>query len=254
MNVKNTEGLKRLVFYKELANVVALLNERKILFLFIKGLPLSILLYEDNTKRLYSDIDLFISKKDLCPTISSLSALGFINVRGWIPKEVSKQITLRKIVYGIPIDIDLHYELTQFKTINDTLDFNSIYKQSIEFSFGNCVCKTMPYNIALDFSIYHLKLERMRGNLETFKWEKDIELLIKKLKFVPFVNNLTITEFIDLNKKRQKYSYFLFRLLECRRKLTFLKESLFPPKSELSYSGKYKTRLHRLLGIENEKN
>ena len=54
----------------------------------------------------------------------------------------------------------------------------------------------------------------------------------------------------ELIKDTAKFDFLKFKFLNCNNRLKFIKETLFPPKGELSYTNKYTSRISRLLKVK----
>ena len=251
--MKNFEIVRREIIESEVISISRRFDREGLRFLFLKGLPFSVLLYDDRYSRKFSDIDLLIDEKDRNQVIATFEELGYVNTRGWIPKEIAKQVTMRKIRYGINIDFDLHYELTQFRYINERFNFDKLFNYSIKFELNEYTLRSMDYLSSLNFSIYHLELEVLRGNSNTDKWFEDIYRLTSKLADKPFVLDREVCNYLSENKNFGSKRYLLMRFLESKDKLTFINETMFPPLGELIFSGRYKSRLHRLFRLKRTK-
>lgn len=251
--MEKEERVRRLLILNEVKKVCMYLDLKGIKFLVIKGFPFSKIIYNDELDRKFCDIDIFISNKDLKKTKTALEKQSYSNIRGWLPREISKQVTYRKKIHSVNVDIDLHYELTQFRTINKEFTFDRLFQRSIEFKIDDVTARTFCHEDSYVFSKYHLQLEIYRGNRDTIKWEEDIRRLsthinINKIKYEKsFINFMK-----QLKKNNRKFStlkYFFLRFKEAANKVTFIKETIIPPKQELKYTNKYRSRLHRILFI-----
>lgn len=260
----------RLLLKNELVSIKKILDREDIPFLIIKGFALSNSIYKNELDRDFSDIDIYIKNSHLAKTLNLFYSIGFVNIRGWIPTTISKQIPLQKLSLNQKINIDLHFELTIFPFMNDAFAFDRCFYESIEFFIDkykfNTFCPTDNYL----YLRYHLLLEKKRGNINVQKWENDIKLLKEKydIKLPSYklyndakwllsenISKLQFSshkdEFVkNLNKKSSSISYQLFKLKYSESKLKFLKEVLFPPKEELQYTNKYTTRFHRLFKLK----
>lgn len=243
----------QLLITKEVEKLITTFNEKNIKVLIIKGFPLSKLIYENETERQYSDVDIYIDRVSLPEAIEALESLGYANIRGWIPQSIALQIPMRKKASGVNIDIDLHYELTSFPVINREFLFSNCYQNSIEFNVTEkTLARTFSYDDAWYFSVYHLMLEEKRGNENTERWKTDIE------KLVPYTQSVRNNEIKSIDAKHPffkalathsdgKFDFIKFKFINSSNKLKFLMETLFPPKGELSYTNKYASRLSRLI-------
>ncbi|PRO71079.1 hypothetical protein C6Y40_23785 [Alteromonas alba] len=251
--MEKEERVRRLLVLNEVKKVCTYLDLKGIKFLVIKGLPFSKIIYNDELDRKFCDIDIFISNRDLEKTKTALEKLSYSNIRGWVPREISKQVTYRKKIHSVNVDIDLHYELTQFRTINRVFTFDSLFQRSIEFEIDDVTTQTFCHEDSYIFSKYHLQLEIYRGNKETKKWEEDVQKLSKHINTDKIKYEKSFINFIKkLKKNDSKYStlkYFYLRFKESDNKLIFIKETIIPPKQELKYTNKYRSRLHRILFI-----
>ena len=246
----------QLMVSKEIKELVLTFEKRSIKLLVIKGFPLSKLIYETESERQYADVDIYIDKTNLPQAIEALESLGYANIRGWIPESIALQIPMRKSASGINIDIDLHYELTSFPVINNEFSFLNCYENSIDFNVTeDTTAKTFSYEDAWYFSVYHIMLERKRGNDNTSRWETDIEKLRPYTKLIKdnAVKNIDKTHpfYKELSTySAGKFDFLKFKFLNCNNRLKFIKETLFPPKGELSYTNKYTSRISRLLKVK----
>lgn len=273
----------RLLINQEIVKLVDELNLANIKFLTIKGFAVSKVYYSNEIERQFGDIDFYIDEKDLVRFISIASKLGYTNIRGWVPQAIAKQIPLRKVAHNQVIDIDLHYQLTVFDDINSHLSFAKCFEHAITFKESNRTICTFSHTDAYLFSLYHCALELKKGNTDITKWKKDLQNIYRIIEQKSEIPNLVLalqnTGFHQLlnctdqtevlhhmsnkplssrflhqlsSRSASQLAFILFKFWHTpnRLKYRFMIETLLPPVQELNYSGKYKSRLHRLFSIK----
>ena len=111
---KDLYRTQSLFYFNEINKVAGALEQGKIPFLFLKGLPLYLYYTNKNPQRLYSDCDILVRPGDFPKTKEILEAAGYFHIettpikfsRGGIRPEYA----FYKKIHGFPVLFDVHTE------------------------------------------------------------------------------------------------------------------------------------------------
>ena len=125
-------------YLEELTKISKVLGQKRIPYIFLKGLPLHLHLGQTFPKRLYLDADILINKTDLTQVDKILADLGFKKQKHILfDKKIkgSTQISYLKETNPFPVIIDLHLEpaigFTKLKSINKLLPSTKQFTQHL---------------------------------------------------------------------------------------------------------------------------
>jgi len=188
----------------EMFKIIELFERDGISSIPFKGAVLSVLCYGDISKRQYSDIDIFIDKKDRDRTIAILKSIGYEESLDIPPSQreywysQSKDISLRNRELGITIE--LHWRLFDRDfPISISTDLIKRERISIQIS-GRDIDTFSPKLYFIYLSIHGAKHFWSR-----LGWIKDIDTLISRYK-------IDIVNIIDNCKNIDTKNMLLFSL------------------------------------------
>ncbi len=125
-------------YLEELTKISKVLSQKRIPYIFLKGLPLHLHLGQTFPKRLYLDADILINKTDLTRVDKILVDFGFKKQKHTLfdkKIEGSTQISYLKKTNPFPVIIDLHLEpaigFTKLKSINKLLPSTKQFTQHL---------------------------------------------------------------------------------------------------------------------------
>ncbi len=125
-------------YLEELTKISKVFGQKRIPYIFLKGLPLHLHLGQTFPKRLYLDADILINKKGLTQVDKILVDLGFKKQKHTLfdkKIEGSTQISYLKETTPFPVIIDLHLEpaigFTKLKSINKLLPSTKQFTQHL---------------------------------------------------------------------------------------------------------------------------
>ncbi len=131
------------IYFKEIIDVNRLLKKRKINIVVLKGLPLYLLYYNRIPKRIYADCDILVPRKKVNQVIKLMEKLGYKTIDTSFSKLQSKlksqdtEITLYKLIQGIPVYFDIHVELgfmmVQIGKLNEFYSTKLLNKLTLSF-------------------------------------------------------------------------------------------------------------------------
>jgi len=128
-NIEDMYLFQSSIYLKEIKKVARLLNSEAIDYVFLKGLPLHLWLEDRNPRRIFSDCDILISKKQKKKVKMLLENFGYKRVdvslsqkhRSFRKDMVEESMV--KFVLGYPIILDIHFNaaflMTQLGTLNN---------------------------------------------------------------------------------------------------------------------------------------
>jgi hypothetical protein len=118
------------IYSKEIKNVTDFFREKKIKFVFLKGLPVHIFYKNGIPRRIYNDCDILIYKKELDLVIKYFSKLGYKPVNTGLYKKILNnlgELSFYKNIKNIFVIFDIHIEPVFMMTqINVTRELYSI--------------------------------------------------------------------------------------------------------------------------------
>lgn len=113
INIETAYFLQSATYMTEILKVKEALEEAKINFLFLKGLPLYLFFTKRHPKRIYSDCDLLIDKGEYQKVKKILTSLGYeqsVHSPSSKLKDSGPEITFVKNTKGLPVTLDIHLE------------------------------------------------------------------------------------------------------------------------------------------------
>ncbi|MBU3023746.1 nucleotidyltransferase family protein [Aestuariibacter sp. A3R04] len=156
------------------------LKKKGIDFIVLKGWALSHTVYTTPYSRPKTDIDILITSPSKAEVKQILLELGYTNPRGWEPKEIIDQFSMRKeIVNGVYANVDVHLQLTNDRAIQPLFPWNELvlntqFESSIE-------AKVLNKPIALLHAIIHMLHHACHGDFIKLIWFYDIKLLVESI-------------------------------------------------------------------------
>lgn len=111
---KDLYRTQSLFYFNEINTVTDALKQRKIPFLFLKGLPLYLFYTNKNPQRLYSDCDILVRPSDFPKTKDILEKAGYFHIET-TPIKFSRngirpEYAFYKKIHGFPVLFDVHTE------------------------------------------------------------------------------------------------------------------------------------------------
>ena len=183
------------IYFQELQKFVQQFNEKKIDFVFLKGLPLYLHYENSIPKRLLADCDILIHPDDIKKSISLLKKMGYTkgDTSLSLPHKFLKnhpiQESYYKIVNGTYIILDIHYQALFFMTQLGTL--NALYPSHQANKFrADCLKNKQMVSIegttfpilSDDYQIVFLLLHFFRDNFSNASRLSHVNSIITKIK------------------------------------------------------------------------
>ncbi len=139
ININDIYLFQSTLYFQEIVKTKNTFEKEKIAYVFLKGLPLHLFYEGHHAKRIYSDCDILINKKDLYKVIRILKRLEF-NISDTSYSKLQKklksrdmEITFYKIINNIPVYLDIHLEAVFLLTQIGNL--NSLYQNQLTIEF-----------------------------------------------------------------------------------------------------------------------
>jgi hypothetical protein len=149
-------------------------------FIVLKGWALAYSVYDAPYLRPKTDIDILIEGKHKKRAKEILSELGYANPRGWEPREIIDQFSMRKtLVKGIYANIDVHLELTNDKALQPLFSWQELLNNS-EYQPELSV-KILNKSYALLHAVIHLLHHSCNSDDIKLIWFYDLYLILKNL-------------------------------------------------------------------------
>lgn len=212
--------IQTLLYSNELTKLNSALRKQNINFLFLKGLPLSVYVTGKSPRRLYSDCDLLVNKKQWKRFERIVNSLGFkeessarLNTPNSFKNKVTEKSFVKKI-NGLPIILDVHAEVVFM--MNETAALNEFFPQSIINNITSSFLRNKKFvridnqilPILSDINlIFYLALHIFHHNYKGYNNYYFFDLVFRKTK-------INLTQLNDLiNKtKTNKFLYPVFIL------------------------------------------
>ncbi len=150
--------------YKQLSQL--LIDTQQYLFAIVKGEPLSIEAYQKNGMRLYNDIDILVSRKNLKKLEEVLQANGFMNIysnysredRIFVLTNSHQLLPYTKNINGNSIYIDLSYDIFWGEYEGKRIDIEEFLSDTIEMEIYGVKVKTLPpLKAMIQLILHHYK-------------------------------------------------------------------------------------------------
>lgn len=101
-------------YLKEIIKIKNLFEKNGIKYVFLKGLPLHLFFEGTHPKRLYFDCDILVDRKNLTKIKQIFSSQGYkqhdIPLENKKPRHEKQEIAFQKIINGLPVNFDVHFE------------------------------------------------------------------------------------------------------------------------------------------------
>lgn len=111
---KDLYRTQSLFYFNEIKTVAGALEQGKIPFLFLKGLPLYLYYTNQNPQRLYSDCDILVRPSDFPETKRILEKAGYFHIETTPIKfshgGIRPEYAFYKKIHGFPVIFDVHTE------------------------------------------------------------------------------------------------------------------------------------------------
>lgn len=104
------------IYYKEILKIIRSFNRKDIEYLVLKGLPLHLYYQGTTPQRVYHDCDLMIRRKNFAQIKKIMKQHGYREVvektfdKKSLPISERSEISFSKIVNGVPVIFDMHFE------------------------------------------------------------------------------------------------------------------------------------------------
>lgn len=153
------------------------LNQNQVQYTVLKGWALSYGCYTNPHNRPKTDIDILIPEEEKNRVKKIFNELGYTNPRGWEPKAIIDQYSMRKVIIkGIYSNIDVHLKLTNDKALQPLFPFTEVMEgSSFNNRLGAC---TIQKPLALLHAIIHLLHHSCNADYLKLIWFYDIHLLV----------------------------------------------------------------------------
>ena len=157
-------------------NLFITLKEKNIQFLVLKGWALSYQVYENPHERPKTDLDILIDSSEKNKIIELFLELGFSNPRGWEPKAIIDQFTMRKMIAkDIYANVDIHLELTNDKALQPLFSWEELNKSAVYSEKLNALVVGKAYSLL--HAIIHLLHHACNLDFLKLIWFYDIYLV-----------------------------------------------------------------------------
>lgn len=154
-------------------------DEANIPFVVLKGWALSYKVYEQPHYRPKTDIDILINQADKNRVTEIFKKYGFTDPRGWEPKAIIDQFTMRKkLAHGLFANVDIHLKISNDKKLQRALVWDEIYEDKTYVK--NLQAKIPSIQFLIIHAAVHILHHYIQGDMIKLIWIHDIYLLIKK--------------------------------------------------------------------------
>lgn len=180
-------------------NTLRALHENGIDVLVLKGFSLAYQLYTTPTERPKTDIDILIHAPDQAKLQTVFEDLGFHNPRGWQPKTIINQFSMKKrLSKGLNVYFDVHLKISNDKRIEQIMTYQELLTCTNTKAIEGVLLIDRPF--ALIHAVLHLLHHRAAGDLVKLIWHYDIYLLINTFCAAETEKLLILTDQKKLNK------------------------------------------------------
>jgi hypothetical protein len=153
------------------------LHKNGINVVVLKGFSLAYHLYTSPTERPKTDIDILINTLDQAKLQAVFEDLGFHNPRGWQPKAIINQFSMKKqLSKGLNVYFDVHLKISNDKRIEQIMTYQELVTCANTKALEGVFLIDRPF--ALIHAVLHLLHHRAAGDLVKLIWHYDIYLLI----------------------------------------------------------------------------
>jgi hypothetical protein len=158
-------------------NALQALHKKGIEVVVLKGFSLAYQLYTAPTERPKTDIDILIHAPDQTALQAVFEDLGFHNPRGWQPKAIINQYSMKKqLSKGLNVYFDIHLKISNDKRIEQIMTYQELSTANNTKAIEGVLLIDRPF--ALIHAALHLLHHRAAGDLVKLIWHYDIYLLI----------------------------------------------------------------------------
>lgn len=185
--------------FQQFKKLFTVLNEAKIPFVVLKGWALSHSVYHRPHQRPKTDIDILIPENYKSDVIIKFEQLNYVNPRGWEPKAIIDQFTMRKpIAKGINASVDVHLKISDDNLIHQALSWDYVYSNALT---NNALSAKIPCkSLLIMHASVHLLHHYTHGDFVKLIWLYDIHLIIKEcsesdiLKLAEMLSNTNLAK------------------------------------------------------------
>ncbi len=123
------------IYYKEILKIIRSFNRKDIEYLVLKGLPLHLYYQGTTPQRVYHDCDLMIRRKNFAQIKKIMKQHGYREVvektfdKKSLPISERSEISFSKIVNGVPVIFDMHFEPAFLMTQASVLE--TLYEKTL---------------------------------------------------------------------------------------------------------------------------
>lgn len=141
LNPEDIYLLQSSIYYKEIIKIKKALENAKVYFIFLKGLPIHLYFDGSHPRRFYADCDVLISRRDFKKTLNILKKNGYFehDTSLWklnIKKDKKKaEVSFTKKINQFYVVFDIHFEVIHL--IDQIGKMNSFYDNSLINSITN---------------------------------------------------------------------------------------------------------------------
>jgi len=180
-------------------SVLQALHKKGIDVVVLKGFSLAYQLYTTPTERPKTDIDILIHGPDQAKLQTIFEDLGFHNPRGWQPKAIINQFSMKKqLSKGLNVYFDVHLKISNDKRIEQIMTYQELVTCTNTKTIDGVLLIGRP--LALIHAVLHLLHHRAQGDLVKLIWHYDIYLLINTFSSVESAQLLILANQKKLNK------------------------------------------------------
>lgn len=157
------------IYYKEILKIIRNFNRQKIEYLILKGLPLHLYYQGTTPQRVYHDCDLMIRRKDFLKIKKIMKQHGYGEIietafdKKTIPINERSEISYSKIVNGVPVIFDLHFEPAFLMAQTSILE--TLYEKTLMDELTNDLFKNKRSVTVKNQEIYILNPEYLLAYL-----------------------------------------------------------------------------------------
>ncbi len=216
---------KNLLAYKDCLEISERLEDKKIEYRFLKGVPLVLNYYKDINLREIRDIDILIEIKDLSVVLKELEEIGFYASENPEAKIENLKIDLSQF-YDAPelinrngTRLEIHFKLGIHRPNIEEKIRKQILCNSDHSLIGNRKILTSDANSIFLHLLYHSSIKEFFNpgplyltDIHFLKSALDKEFLMKKIKDIGLEKHLTVIISI-FNKYSEEKMFFKDKLL-----------------------------------------
>lgn len=160
--------------------VLQALHQNHIRFIVLKGYALAFTVYARPALRSRSDIDILIDPNQQAKLTKVMTEMGFTNPRGWQPKEILNQFSMRKTLSaGLNVDFDIHLKINNDVSLKGLLQLDELLTNATLLNQPNVPVISIPYGII--HAAIHLLHHRNVGDMVKLIWLYDLLLLCEAI-------------------------------------------------------------------------